>query len=90
MILLAPLLLLGLLTLPALWWFIRATPPAPRTQRFPSLLILQRLRPERQDAARSPLWLLVLRVCAAACIILGLARPVLPGHPLPNTIPTSS
>nr|WP_294917218.1 DUF4159 domain-containing protein [uncultured Neokomagataea sp.] len=81
MIFLAPALLLGLVALPALWWLIRATPPAPRTQRFPSLIILERLTPNHQDAARSPLWLFLLRLCAVALIIFGLARPILPGHP---------
>ena len=80
MILLAPLLLLGLLTLPALWWLVRATPPAPQDQRFPSLLILNRLTARREDAARSPLWLLLLRMAAVALVIFGLARPVLTPH----------
>ncbi|MFT8611396.1 MAG: DUF4159 domain-containing protein [Gluconobacter oxydans] len=80
MILLAPFLLLGLLTLPALWWLVRATPPAPQDQRFPSLLILNRLTARREDAARSPLWLLLLRMAAVALVIFGLARPVLTPH----------
>ncbi|EHH67229.1 DUF4159 domain-containing protein [Gluconobacter morbifer] len=80
MILLSPLLLLGLLALPALWWLVRATPPAPRERAFPSLLILNRLRSVREDAARSPLWLLLLRLAAVALVILGLARPVLIPH----------
>ncbi len=80
MILLAPFLLLGLLTLPALWWLVRATPPAPQEQSFPSLLILNRLTARREDAARSPLWLLILRMVAVALVIFGLARPVLTPH----------
>ena len=80
MILLAPFLLLGLLTLPALWWLVRATPPAPQEQSFPSLLILNRLAARREDAARSPLWLLLLRMAAVALVIFGLARPVLTPH----------
>ncbi|GBR68229.1 DUF4159 domain-containing protein [Gluconobacter kanchanaburiensis] len=77
MILLAPVLLLGLLALPALWWLVRATPPSPQEQTFPSLLILNRLTSRREDAARSPLWLLILRVLAVALVVFGLARPVL-------------
>ena len=30
-----PALLLGLLSLPVLWWLLRVTPPAPRRVRFP-------------------------------------------------------
>ena len=77
MILLAPILLLGLLALPAIWWLVRATPPSPQERSFPSLIILKRLTARQEDAARSPLWLLLLRVAAVALLIIGLARPVL-------------
>lgn len=76
MIFLTPIALLGLLALPAIWWLIRATPPPPVTRRFPSLLLLRRLTPTRQDTARAPLWLLLLRLGAAALCIIGLAQPV--------------
>lgn len=54
MILLAPILLLGLLALPAIWWLVRATPPSPQERSFPSLIILKRLTARQEDAARSP------------------------------------
>ncbi len=77
----APALLLALLLLPLLWWLLRATPPAPRAQRFPAIRLLAALRPEEETPARTPWWLLVLRMAACALIILGLARPVLnAGH----------
>ncbi|MCL1562511.1 DUF4159 domain-containing protein [Parasaccharibacter sp. TMW 2.1886] len=81
MILLSPYLLLFLLLLPALWWLVRAIPPHPRQQRFPSLILLRRLSPVRQDAARTPLWLLLLRMVALALLVLAFARPLhLPGQ----------
>jgi hypothetical protein len=77
----APALLLALVLLPLLWWLLRATPPAPRAQRFPAIRLLAALRPEEETPARTPWWLLVLRMAACALIILGLARPVLnAGH----------
>ena len=85
MIFLAPLALFGLLTLPIVWWLLRATPPAPRQQIFPAVALLSGLRPHQNDAVRSPLWLLLVRLAAAACLVLGLAQPVLPGDRLPST-----
>nr|WP_157762942.1 BatA domain-containing protein [Acetobacter persici] len=84
MIFLAPLALFGLLTLPLVWWLLRATPPAPRVQRFPAVALLRALRPHQTDAVRSPLWLLLVRLAAVACLVLGLAQPVLPGDRLPS------
>lgn len=80
MIFLAPLALLGLLTLPLVWWLVRATPQRPRQQVFPPVKLLANLKPRQTEAARSPLWLLLLRLLAVILLVLGLARPVLPGH----------
>lgn len=77
MILVAPLMLLGLLTLPLLWWLLRAIPPLPRTQPFPAMRLLAGLRASRQEAQRAPLWLLLLRLLAVFLLVLGLAQPVL-------------
>lgn len=76
MTLLSPYLLLFLLVLPALWWLVRAIPPQPRQQRFPSLILLRTLSPVRQDAARTPLWLLLLRIAALALLVLAFSRPL--------------
>lgn len=73
----APWLLLALPALPALWWLLRVTPPAPRRVTFPALRLLRDLLPPEETPARTPWWLLLLRLLAAALIILGLARPVL-------------
>jgi hypothetical protein len=79
MIFTTPLLLFALIALPALWWLLRATPPAPRVQSFPALRLLVTLRPREETPARTPWWLLALRLAAAALIIVGLAGPVLGG-----------
>ena len=77
MIFAAPWVLLGLAALPALWWLLRVTPPAPRVQDFPAIRLLAGLRAREQTAARTPLWLLLLRTVAAALLVVGLAAPVL-------------
>jgi hypothetical protein len=79
MIFTTPLILLALAVLPILWWLLRATPPAPRAQNFPAIRLLAALRPTEETPARTPWWLLALRLCAAALIILGLAGPILGG-----------
>jgi len=73
---LIPWLLPALLLLPLLWWLLRATPPAPKQQRFPALRLLLGLVPEEETPARTPWWLLLLRLLIAALIVLALARPV--------------
>jgi hypothetical protein len=72
----APWLLLGLLALPALWWLLRVTPPAPKRQDFPAIALLRDLPAPEETPARTPWWLLLLRLLAAALVIIGLARPV--------------
>ncbi len=72
----APWLLLALPALPALWWLLRVTPPAPRRQSFPPARLLLDLPTAEQTPARTPFWLLLLRLVAAALIVLAFARPV--------------
>jgi len=79
MIFSAPLVLFALLALPVLWWLLRATPPAPRAQNFPAVRLLVALRPREETPARTPWWLLALRLAAASLIIIGLAGPILGG-----------
>jgi hypothetical protein len=73
----SPWLLLGLLALPVLWWLLRVTPPAPRRLRFPAIRLLLGLAPREETPARTPLWLILLRMVLAALVILGLAQPLL-------------
>ncbi|MFO1073893.1 MAG: DUF4159 domain-containing protein [Geminicoccaceae bacterium] len=77
-----PWLLLGALALPALWLLLRVTPPAPRKVAFPPLLFLAGLVSRERTPARTPLWLLLLRLAIAALLILALAGPLL--HPAPR------
>ena len=88
MIFAAPWLLLALAALPLLWWLLRVTPPAPRTQSFPAIRLLQGLRATETTASCTPWWLLALRIAAAGLVVLGLAGPVLDaGGTLPGTGP---
>ena len=72
----APLYLAALLVLPVIWWLLRTTPPPPRRVRFPAIRLLFGLRETEETPARTPPWLLILRLVLAALVILALARPI--------------
>ncbi|MET0605733.1 MAG: DUF4159 domain-containing protein [Beijerinckiaceae bacterium] len=72
----APFTLAALALLPALYWLLRVTPPRPKRIDFPPLRILLDLLPEKETVARTPWWLLALRLGVAAALILALAGPV--------------
>ncbi len=72
----SPWVLFALAGLPVLWWLLRVTPPAPRREVFPAIGLLFGLNARSETAARTPLWLLALRMLAAALVIVALARPV--------------
>ena len=72
----APWALIGLLSLPVIWWLLRATPPAPQRVRFPAIRLLLGLVPETESPAHTPLWLLLLRLTLAALIIIALSSPL--------------
>jgi hypothetical protein len=73
---LSPLVLAALATLPAIWLLLRVTPPQPRRIDFPPLRILADLLPQQENPARTPWWLLVLRLLVAALLILAAAGPL--------------
>ena len=75
----APWILAALAALPAIWFLLRVTPPMARRVVFPPLRLLLGLRDKQETPARTPLWLLVLRMIAAAAIIVALAEPMLGG-----------
>ncbi len=77
MIFASPWILLALAGLPLLWWLLRVTPPAPRSETFPAIRLLLGLHATEETPARTPWWLLALRLAAAALVIIALARPVL-------------
>jgi hypothetical protein len=76
----APWILAALILLPAIFWLLRVTPPMPRRVIFPPLRLLFGLKDAQETPARTPLWLLLLRLLAAACMIVALAEPLL-GRP---------
>src|SRR5579864_9563883 len=73
----SPWILLGLAVLPVLWWLLRVTPPAPRRIAFPALRLLLGLIPKEETPARTPLWLILMRMALIALVILALAHPLL-------------
>src|SRR5579864_2170754 len=73
----APWLLVGLAVLPILWWLLRVTPPAPRRIPFPALRLLLGLTPREETPAKTPLWLILMRMALIALVILALAHPLL-------------
>lgn len=74
---LSPWLLTALLTLPIIYWLLRAVPPRPATVAFPPTRILVGLENEEKTADKTPWWLTLIRLLAAALVILALADPVL-------------
>jgi hypothetical protein len=87
-----PLLLLGLLSLPLLWWLLRVMPPRPRRIEFPPTRLLFDIAPKEETPSRTPWWLTALRLAAAALVILAAAGPIwnpqtgLAGHTSPLVI----
>lgn len=72
-----PWILLALGGLPILWWLLRLTPPQPRRIVFPPVRLLLGLRRTEETPARTPLWLMILRMALVAIAILAIAHPLL-------------
>src|SRR6202140_5969507 len=72
----SPLLLLGLRSLPVLWWLLRLVPPRPRRIAFPPTRLLFDIAPKEETPSRTPWWLTLLRLMAAALVILAAAGPI--------------
>ena len=71
-----PLVLIGLLTLPALWWLLRLIPPRPRRIDFPPTRLLLEIAPKEETPARTPWWLTLMRLMLAALVIIAAAGPL--------------
>ncbi len=71
-----PLVLLGLLSLPVLWWLLRLVPPRPRRIAFPPTRLLFDIAPKEETPARTPWWLTLLRLTLAALVIIAAAGPM--------------
>ena len=85
---LQPWILAALVSLPVLWWLLRVTPPAPQRISFPPLSLLRGLAPAEKTPSHTPWWLLLLRLLAAALIIVGLAQPLM--NPSTQLSPTGT
>src|SRR5688572_30732313 len=72
-----PWLLAGLAALPLIYWLLRTVPPRPRQVWFPATRILVGLENTEKTPAKTPWWLLLIRLAAAALVIIALAEPVL-------------
>lgn len=72
-----PWLLAGLAALPLIYWLLRTVPPRPKQVAFPATRILVGIENQEKTPAKTPWWLLLIRLAAAALIILALAEPVL-------------
>jgi len=71
-----PLVLLGLLSLPILWWLLRLVPPRPRRIDVPPTRLLFEIAPKEETPARTPWWLTLLRLTLAALVIIAAAGPL--------------
>ena len=71
-----PLILLGLLSLPILWWLLRLVPPRPRRIEFPPTRILFDIPPKEETPAHTPWWLTLLRLALATLVIIAAAGPL--------------
>lgn len=72
-----PWLLLGVATLPAIWWLMRNMPPQPQRISFPATRILKGIEGREETPDHTPWWLLLLRMLAAAMLIFAFAEPIL-------------
>jgi hypothetical protein len=71
-----PLVLIGLVTLPALWLLLRLIPPRPRRVDFPPTRLLLEIAPKEETPARTPWWLTLLRLLLAGIVIVAAAGPL--------------
>ncbi|MGE5513420.1 MAG: DUF4159 domain-containing protein [Bacteroidota bacterium] len=75
-----PWLLAALAALPIIYWLLRTVPPRPRRIEFPPTRILLELINREKTPAKTPWWLMLIRLLAAALVIIALAEPVLNPH----------
>ncbi len=71
-----PLVLLGLLSIPVLWWLLRLIPPQPRRIDFPPTRLLFEIKPKEETPQKTPWWLTLLRLTLATLVILAAAGPL--------------
>ena len=71
-----PFALLALAGLPLLYYLLRVTPPRPQRVPFPPLKLILDLKPRDETPAKTPWWLLALRLVLASFLILAMAGPI--------------
>ena len=72
-----PWVLTTLAVLPLVWLLLRVTPPAAKLLAFPAIRLLFGLSSSEKSSARTPWWLMLLRLSCIGLIIVALADPVL-------------
>ncbi len=72
-----PWILLALAGAPLLYMLLRVTPPPPQRVAFPPLRLILDLKKPDATPARTPLWLLLLRMALAILVVLAMAGPIL-------------
>ncbi len=77
----APLILAALVALPAIWYFLRVSPPAPARVRFPAFDLLRRLKKSPEAPSKTPWPILLLRLAIAALAIIAISGPILNAPP---------
>ena len=74
---LSPWLLTGLIALPIIYWLLRTVPPRPKQIAFPPTRILVGIENKEKTPDKTPWWLMLIRLLAAALVIFALADPIL-------------
>ncbi|MDG2318999.1 MAG: DUF4159 domain-containing protein [Rhodospirillaceae bacterium] len=72
-----PWILTALAILPLVWLLLRVTPPAARRLTFPAIRLLFGMVSNEKSSARTPWWLMLMRLSCITLIIIALADPVL-------------
>ncbi|MEQ1711215.1 MAG: BatA domain-containing protein, partial [Hyphomicrobium sp.] len=72
-----PWLLAALASLPVIYWLLRTVPPRPKQIEFPPTRILVGIENIDKQPAKTPWWLMLIRLLAAALVIFALAEPIL-------------
>jgi hypothetical protein len=85
--LLAPLTLIGLLTLPLVWWILKVSPPSPKRRMFPPLAILQGVETDEETPNATPIWVLLYRLLMVALTVFALSLPLLQNEDTPSERP---
>lgn len=73
----APWAMIGLVSLPVVWWLVRFLPPSPRHVLFPAVRFLMNAEQDQQQHRSSMWWILAIRLLAFTLLILAAAGAVI-------------